>query len=436
MGSTQLAKHELVALLVASAARAGLEVMIQFILLVLVIFPPVAASRSATGRAHQKLPSPAYTAPRHAVNTMLNHHLLQTQRDVELTPCERWNIAELQAAQKTIFKIRDPTLQTIYVAANDSRALAVAGVPVHSLTELEGAWRNEELWRYDARTTIAAMCAKTIMWWTHHVPAERQVEMAASTKWRLPLLSPTQVDVGNATELLHDTSCNACHSTDNPPQRPGGPHASVGNFNLTMLMYDGIPGGVGGHTLKTADYRYDSKQLLYVAQTATDARARDCVVLFDEDESVWEWYSDGKCAKVMENRPMMTPNWPTHAGMVDFAGNVTFIDPRNNQTNKTCTRYCAPSNGPCFCETLAALWEPVRHTHVTHSAADGGVTFYSDFRATPELHGEKIKKPAFCPPQNTKAKFSGNTLAGLEKVCLKCWYPSPYNTRAPCMMVA
>eukprot|EP00966_Prymnesium_polylepis_P131539 3042394-Prymnesium_polylepis.1 len=62
----------------------------------------------------------------------------------------------------------------------------------------------------------------------------------------------------------------------------------------------------------------------------------------------------------------------------------------------------------------------MKHTHETPNATDGGVTYYTEVVATPELR-KPLAKPSFCPPQRSPAVYPSDHI-GLEKICLRCWF--------------
>ena len=108
-----------------------------------------------------------------------------------------------------------------------------------------------------------------------------------------------------------------------------------------------------------------------------------------------------------------------------------YTNPYTN-TSADCARFCAPDDGPCYCERLVGgASVPWRHTHATHDPARGGATFYDGFVRTPELAGARVVRPPYCPPASSaKAQYNATFDDGLEKVCLKCWYKP--GSGAPC----
>ena len=89
-------------------------------------------------------------------------------------------------------------------------------------------------------------------------------------------------------------------------------------------------------------------------------------------------------------------------------------------TNATCDLYCAPDDGPCYCESLdGPPWQPVFHSHASHDL-NASRSYYDPFVATPELTA-RLARPDYCPPADAPPQFGADT-EGLEDSCNKAWF--------------
>ena len=119
-------------------------------------------------------------------------------------PCEDFSVEDLIDAKRVIFAARDPAFERIYAKANDARRLATFGSEADSLPQLERLWAQEL-----ALLTIAphlrgvardAKCYEVAMWFTHHVPAAAQPDVAQTVALpELPIAHSTSSTLSNST---------------------------------------------------------------------------------------------------------------------------------------------------------------------------------------------------------------------------------------------
>ena len=393
-----------------------------------------------------------------AMTAVLNRHLSHT--GPSFSECDLWTHAELTRVLHTLLPLRSNELQSLYELRGDPR----------DVRAFEQRWEADaQLLETEANVDLVrdAACHDIALLWVHHLSAASRTQ-AKSIVPQLPFLPSHEPSSSAATpnaRARHASAvnCAACHSTVDPPPQPDGPAQMPTNFNATMTMYDPET----GYYVRRWDYRWDNgagagenatHQMYYRSLHTADVRSANCSILFDQDHSVWEWYEDvRRCAKVMEFSAMMcarpptarvllghacrgvthpshvhrTPGWARHAAMVNDYGRQTYVHPLTNQTQR-CHRFCAANFSTlhigCYCQAEAAPHFPMKHTHETPNASDGGVTYYTDVVETPELR-RPLAKPAYCPPQNTAAVYPSNHI-GLEKICLRCWLDQ--RTGDPC----
>ena len=66
-------------------------------------------------------------------------------------------------------------------------------------------------------------------------------------------------------------------------------------------------------------------------ETNDDSNER-CVVLFDNDNSVWEWFeNETRCSKILEETPMIAPNWFEEMNYTNISD---ILNPYTNETKK------------------------------------------------------------------------------------------------------
>eukprot|EP00933_Yihiella_yeosuensis_P050949 TRINITY_DN4875_c1_g2_i1.p1 TRINITY_DN4875_c1_g2~~TRINITY_DN4875_c1_g2_i1.p1 ORF type:complete len:560 (-),score=135.72 TRINITY_DN4875_c1_g2_i1:211-1890(-) len=138
-------------------------------------------------------------------NAKLNGHLLK-RADLKTKACEAHTKKELQATLRTLFKVRNEELMSVY-AKHDGRRSAYA-----SQAEMEKHW--SELPEDDVDGIQRdAHCHEAVMWFTHHLTEPAQAEFAKLHE--LPLL-PTRAHSTKGedpvTKLYSSkVTCQACH---------------------------------------------------------------------------------------------------------------------------------------------------------------------------------------------------------------------------------
>jgi len=203
---------------------------------------------------------------------------------------------------------------------------------------------------------------------------------------------------------------------------PAHPVDFPANYNTTLYMY----AEKHGSTISAVDYRYPTKQALYTTLWAEHEVSRDCSLLFEADGSVWEWYAESKaCAKLMEGVGVFPPSMARRAGMTSLVTPpgqpLVSINPFTNTSAAPCNLYCTEDgDGPCYCESLEAPFQPVLHTHTDRNLS-GSRSYYSAFILKDAA--EPLAKPAYCPPASSAPKFEPN-VTGLECSCNRCWHYS------------
>ena len=383
-------------------------------------------------RALTPKPQHILAANRSAVPAMLNQVLLEHHR-LTFTPCADWSLSDLASLYATLLPLTSPELASIYEAKSDRRRMR------H--TSMEG-WLREAAEASAAATAHpsllrlirAGRCAECVMIFIHNLHATVQEELALIT--RLPLLEVNDVstwdeeaeqDSGKWVGVFEDqTSCFDCHTHTDNKSGTDGPHLWPENFNGTLWMF----ADEGYMQSKTVDYRWssDGPQYLNEVLTTPDERTQDCVVLFDNDDSVWEWHTQTQtCTKIFEQVPMMSPAWTQF--MNQSYGKVAVYNSATNETTE-CSKFCAPNQGPCICEAEqnGVANAPIWHSHVEdcveHPDCPGGWSFYTDMTLTPELVGARIERPAYCPVSTTAPLFNESMCPGLDDclqaTCFNC----------------
>lgn len=187
-------------------------------------------------RAHTKVPGDAFRGEGHVGMVAALNRALRRQAaaggGAPVAPCESFTAGALADTLKILLAARDERFDLIYRAASDNRRLRLdsAAAYVARWAEEEAAVSGfaplEEAVR-DAR------CHDAVMWWVHHVAAEKKEELGALVT--LPLL-PATAGKGPRTRntlaraaralgapeaagaLAYETyevsiTCNACHAS-------------------------------------------------------------------------------------------------------------------------------------------------------------------------------------------------------------------------------
>ena len=371
-------------------------------------------------RAHRPKPGPSLRfATERQVSRALNDALRSAWAPLATRPCGDFGLDELHDVIEVLASVRDSRLETIYADAGDRRALP--------------SWMAERAKRQDRRAAdaregpaglaglTAARCNDAAFLFAHHLGAEARREAAALLK-AAPLVGEEAPTISSsayaARQLDASMSCRACHYVED--DRNATEHHPVPfpeNYNGTMYMY----AESHGSTVSAVDYRYPRRQVLYTTTWAEHAGSRDCSLLFESDGSVWEWYRESRrCAKLMDGAPIFPPTLARHAGMTELVSEapVVFENPFTNESMAPCLLFCAPDDGPCYCESIAAPYQPVLHTHADRNLS-GSRSYYAPFVLTP---GDvaPIERPDYCPPGDAPAKYANDT-TGLECSCNRCW---------------
>jgi len=195
----------------------------------------VQCSTSATvqdlRRAQTKKPRDAFRGPSQSeMSKTLNKHLRHAHSKTKA--CEQWSLLELQEFMATVLGHRSHELQKIYEGTSDRRS-----VP-KELAEVRQEWaRSNSILQGLSHLEAPqreAHCREAVMWWVHHLDAEKREELERSLT--VPLLpeSPKlrcgstgmlRSDGSTVTpETLDDethvcskvneaNSCDWCHST-------------------------------------------------------------------------------------------------------------------------------------------------------------------------------------------------------------------------------
>ena len=209
--------------------------------------------------------------------------------------------------------------------------------------------------------------------------------------------------------LAGAASSNQTHPVDFPP-----------NYNTTLYMY----AEQHGSTISHVQYSYATRQALYTTLWAEHAKSSDCSLLFEDDGSVWEWYAGERaCAKLMEGVGLFPPSMARRAGMTvpvtppDHP--LVSVNPFTHEAAPPCNLFCAPDDGPCYCESLEPPFQPILHTHADRNLS-GSRSYYAPF-VLAAANGTALGKPAYCPPPATPPKYEAN-MTGLECSCNRCWF--------------
>merc|ERR1711988_524037 len=170
-------------------------------------------------RAKTKVPRPSFKGHGQAgLSKILNGHLIASESRVR--PCKQWSPQQLQAFMLKLNEHRSPELQKVYKSTDDRRAL-VRG----SAKEYQDHWTklNEvaEAHPHLLEPHRETHCREAVMWWTHHLTAEKR-EMMRKTNITIPLLPEGEKKPCDGmsddekhlcVSLEQPNSCDWCHST-------------------------------------------------------------------------------------------------------------------------------------------------------------------------------------------------------------------------------
>ena len=130
----------------------------------------------------------------------------------------------------------------------------------------------------------------------------------------------------------------------------------------------------------------------------------------------------------MDGAPVFPPDMARGARMTELVAEAPLVvlNPFTNASTPPCMLYCAPDDGPCYCESLVEPFQPVLHTHTSRNLS-GSRSYYGPYVPTP---GDvaPIARPAYCPGADAPAKYANDT-TGLECSCNRCWI---WSARTPC----
>ena len=400
-----------------SAESCPFDVMASFLGSIFLLLLVAAESRELTdsdlARAHRPKPLGLRFALERDVSSALNA-ALSTAWTIPTKPCESFDLEELHSLIDVLAAVRDADLQDIYGASGDRRSLPdwlATSASRRGKRAADGAAPSDAL--------RAARCNDAAFLFAHHLGAEARRE-AAAVLAAAPLvreLPPASGDAYGALELAGSMSCRACHYVDDLPANASHPVATPDNYNTTMYMY----AESHGSSIADVDYRYPLRQALYTTTWAEKAHSRDCSLLFESDGSVWEWYRDSEiCAKLMDGAPVFPPDMARGARMTELVAEAPLVvlNPFTNASMPPCRLYCAPGDGPCYCESLVEPFQPVLHTHTSRNLS-GSRSYYGPYVPTPGDFAP-IARPAYCPGADAPAKFANDT-TGLECSCNRCW---------------
>merc|ERR1719285_601805 len=173
-----------------------------------------------------------------------------------------------------------------------------------------------------------------------------------------------------------------------------------------------IQRGDTGLLLQRLTYRNSFQQALYSTIVASDFRSNGCNVLFDSDQSVWEWYSGiGTCNKLYEGLSMK-PTW-----FSSWSFNDTFASTNEyTQETRVVNHFCdTKETGACYGEDVDN-GTPFVHSHDRDPSA--GFSWYDAFRKEPSPR--HIRKPKSCGDQNRPPLYN-QTDFDLALTCKRAW---------------
>jgi hypothetical protein len=152
-------------------------------------------------------------------NGVLNGHLSK-MADLKTSPCESFSASQVQSLAKVLYEDADSTLLDVYAKARDNRRQIFSSADeMHSeFAELVSLTRTRpEL----SNVHRDGLCHRVVMWFVHHLPKAKQVELA-QLGIELPLLPKADHSAAvvpaddKAAEAVHKSyakaiTCQKCH---------------------------------------------------------------------------------------------------------------------------------------------------------------------------------------------------------------------------------
>jgi len=191
---------------------ASLQHMSRFLLALVLLAlaaPSLAASRKDLLRAKTAVPRNHYKGAPSLVQTnmVLNGHL-HRMSNLATQPCEVFSIRQLQDLSLALFTSADSSLLEVYHQVTDNRRQIFG-----SVTELEQEYTRLSdlvLGKDDLSAVLRdGMCHRVVMWFVHHLSAEKQAELI-QVGIKLPLL-PKAEHTGDLTAIAADDTSKAVH---------------------------------------------------------------------------------------------------------------------------------------------------------------------------------------------------------------------------------
>ena len=150
-------------------------------------------------------------------------------------PCKEFSHGEIINILKTLHEARDPALEAVYVEADDNRRLQAGGHKTDDNATLIKEWMAEAQ-LLAANPALAPVlrdgrCYDVVMWWVHHIPAEKKEELASNgVLQKLPLmpipeLAHSQEDYPGVEAAARERAfssfgfssmCTKCHGAASP----------------------------------------------------------------------------------------------------------------------------------------------------------------------------------------------------------------------------
>lgn len=158
---------------------------------------------------------------------------LHSTSGLSTRPCAEWSFDDLTNILELVFTMRNPDFEKIYRKTDDNRRLQANGVYSETFEDLKAVWEQEAgvLAENPSLHDVSrdGRCHDAVMWFTHHLTADRKEELISSGDFTLPLM-PDHLDLPHskshheksanrsAVDLVFEsyatsTSCAMCHAS-------------------------------------------------------------------------------------------------------------------------------------------------------------------------------------------------------------------------------
>ena len=215
---------------------------------------------------------------------------LAATEGLDTRDCEDFSVQELTDILSLLFSMRSPEFEKTYRTTDDNRRLQANGVYSDSLDELKAMWAEEAaiVAKNPALAEVSrdGRCHDAVMWFTHHLTADRKEELmhSGAIDFVLPLMPKAQLPYSkaqyrgsaaeDAIELVFNSygdsaSCAACHASG---QAAGNSESFVwpSSLSYNATAYGAFPfWESGGPGCSSCDRTIDTPGTLVVKYSGT-----------------------------------------------------------------------------------------------------------------------------------------------------------------------